>query len=166
MRTLPRLHGGRLISWPAWVLLMLVIYFGLWSTPTVGAIYKWVDENGKVHYSDQPPPEEEDSQEIDIESNSSSPTPTLTDEEHRQKRKRLLDAYSKERADKEAEQAKTAAAEEKRRIWCARANDELRQMKQAGYLYDYDESGQKVIYSKEKRETATRQYAAEIEENC
>ena len=165
MRTQPIQPGGLARIWPKRLLLTLVTCLGLWSGPASGAIYKWVDENGKVHYSDQPPPEES-SEELDIESDSSSTTPSLTDEEHRQKQQRLLDAYAKERADKKAERAKVAEEDEKLRVWCARAKDELRLMKQAGYLYDYDESGQKIIYSKEKRESATRAYAAEIEEKC
>lgn len=35
-----------------WLLIGLVLVLGL----TAGAIYKWVDQEGKVHYSDQPPP--------------------------------------------------------------------------------------------------------------
>ena len=165
MRTESIQLRGLVRIWPGDLLLTLVICLGLWSGPALGAIYKWVDENGKVHYSDQPPPEES-SQELDIESDSSSTTPSLSDEEHRQKQQRLLDAYAKERADKKAERAKAAEEDEKLRVWCARAKDELRLMNQAGYLYDYDESGQKIIYSKEKRESATRAYAAEIEEKC
>ena len=28
---------------------------GFWAYPAPAAIYKWVDETGKVHYSDKPP---------------------------------------------------------------------------------------------------------------
>ncbi len=160
---LPRLVRFLLVS----LLLMLFVplVMGLLGTPALGAIYKWVDENGKVHYSDKPPPEE-GAQEMDIESDPAASTPSLTDAEHRQKQQRLLDAYSKERADKNAERAEADKKERERLVWCARAKDELREFKEASYLYDYDESGEKVIYSKEARESATREYAAEIERNC
>ena len=67
----------------------------------------------------------------------------------------MLDAFTKERQEKEAEQAKLEEEQKERRIWCARAKDDLRELKEASYLYDYDDSGEKVVYSKEAREKAT-----------
>jgi|GEM_PF-3548172 len=43
------------------VLLLLLI-----CSVTVAEIYKWVDESGKVHYGDAPPPEEADTQSVEI----------------------------------------------------------------------------------------------------
>ncbi len=38
--------------WTA-VLLMIAIQFG--ATQAIAGIYKWVDENGVIHFSDKPP---------------------------------------------------------------------------------------------------------------
>ena len=38
------------------LIVIIAIVFCLIVTPTVGGIYKWKDENGKVHFSDSPPP--------------------------------------------------------------------------------------------------------------
>ena len=40
-------------------------------------VYRWVDENGVVHYSDQPPPDQSDADIVDVDTGStfSSPTP-------------------------------------------------------------------------------------------
>ena len=147
------------------VLFLVVVVAGILIPETSAAVYKWVDENGKVHYSDKPPPQGE-AQELDVESAPSTSTPALTDEQRLQKQQRLLDAFAKERADKKAEQEKLKKEKQERKIWCARARDELRQLKEAAYLYDYDESGEKVIYSKEAREKATREQEAQIKKYC
>ena len=47
-----------------------VAIFGFWilSAPASESIYKWVDENGSVHFSDHPPPEVNKSEKLRIES--------------------------------------------------------------------------------------------------
>ena len=110
--------------------LLLIVLTALWVAPASAAIYKWVDENGKVHYSNKPPPEE-DTQEMEIESDPGAGTSTLTDEERREKQQRLLDAFEKERGEKEAAQAKAEQEKKERKIWCARAKDDLRELKEA-----------------------------------
>jgi len=127
-------------------------------------IYKWVDEAGRVHFGDRPPAEGAEPVELDVSPAPAAPAPS--DAERAEKRRRLLEAFAKERAEKEAaiEQAKQEKAE--RAANCARARERLRKVREATYLYDYDESGNRVIFSDEQREEATRQAKAEVERWC
>ena len=145
--------------------LALFALSGYFNSESQAAIYKWIDDNGKVHYSDQPPPASQ-AEEIDVDTAPSAPTNGLTDEQRQQKQQRLLDAFTKERADKKATEEKATKAAEERKSWCVRARDELRQLKEATYLYDYDESGEMIIYSKEAREQVAREQAARIDKYC
>ena len=36
--------------------LMIVIVMLIWALPASAEFYRWVDENGQTHFSDQPPP--------------------------------------------------------------------------------------------------------------
>ena len=101
-----------------------------------------------------------------MDSRPSATTNDLSDEQRQQKQQRLLDASAKERADKKAAEEKVTKTVEQRTIWCARSRDELRQLKEATYLYDYDETGEMIIYSKEAREKATQEQEARIDKNC
>tara|TARA_B100001123_G_C14908137_1_gene866645 strand:- start:195 stop:677 length:483 start_codon:yes stop_codon:yes gene_type:complete len=160
------LRAGNYEKYRSFGLWLVLFAFFAFSGPECHAtIYKWTDENGKVHYSDQPPAAVK-AEEMDVDSEPSATTNGLTDEQRQQKQKRLLDAFAKERADKKAAEEKVSKAAEERKIWCARAREELRQLKEATYLYDYDQTGEMVIYSKEAREKATQEQAARIDKNC
>lgn len=52
----------------------LPIFLLLFSTAAFGALTKWVDEKGKVHYSDQPPPAN-----VKAEVLRSTPSPAASD---------------------------------------------------------------------------------------
>lgn len=147
------------------VLALIVVVSGCWAGAVAGAIYKWVDDQGKVHYSDKPPAQS-DTQEMDVKSDPAAGTPGLNDDQRRQKQQRVLDAFAKERAEKEAERAKLAEEKKEQKEWCASARNELREIQEAGFLYDYDENGEKVIYSKEARAKATGDLEGRISKNC
>ena len=146
-------------------LLLVVVVSVCWAYEVIGAVYKWVDDNGKVHYSDKPPAQQ-DIQEMEVEHAPSVTTPGLTGEQRLHKQQRVLDAFAKERADKKAEQDKLAQEKQERKVWCARAKDELREISEAGYLYDYDENGEMVVLSKERRAQATSEAEAQIKKKC
>ncbi len=133
-----------------------------------GEIYKWMDKHGKVHYSDRP--RSEGSEKIrlkdnpEIESGATGAAPT--DAERREKRRRLLEAFQQERAEKQAAAAKKTAEKKELRKKCTMARQELREMKEAGYLYDYDESGNRVILSKDERAKAVADLKRKIDKRC
>ena len=128
------------------------------------AIYKWVDENGKVHYSDKAPTD--DTPQMDIAAGLASTGPTLTDTQRKEKQRKVLDAFEKERNDKEAAAGAVVKEKKERKVWCLRANEELAQFRAAGYLYDYDEDGNKVVFSHEQRAVAEKDYEKRIKKLC
>ncbi len=85
----------------------LVIAFWVVLAAGAGPIYKWVDEAGNVHYSDQPPPEEYESEELILES-----APSADDVREAQERLDTLKAKSAGRSEK---RKATSAAEEAER---------------------------------------------------
>ncbi len=147
------------------------IIFLLLVTPLYtsgGEIYKWVDKHGKVHYGDRPHSEGSEIIQLkdnpEIESGATGAAPT--DAERREKRRRLLEAFQQERAEKQAAAAKKTAEKKELRKKCTMARQELREMKEAGYLYDYDESGNRVILSKDERAKAVADLKRKIDKRC
>lgn len=39
-----------------WVFLLILVLMGAFNTSALAQIYRWTDANGKVHFSDKPPP--------------------------------------------------------------------------------------------------------------
>ncbi len=69
--------------------------FVLYFEDTSAEVYKWVDEAGNVHYSDQPPPQEYESEELILE-----PAPSADDVREAQERLDTLKAKSVAREQK------------------------------------------------------------------
>ncbi len=143
--------------------LLLTIAMIYPPSQAAGEIYKWVDEYGRVQYSDKP--NSKNSEEISITTTQSSPT-LPSDEERRQARDRLLEVFREDR-----EQARINAAEEKSSKTthlsnCRLARSQLEQLQQAQYLYDENAAGERVIYSESERNAAVDRANANVEKWC
>lgn len=128
-----------------------------------GSVYKWVDHNGKVHYGDRPA-QGTDSLRLEVE----TPKSTTSDisNARREKQRRLLEAFELEDAQEEAEQAQRKREKQKRKLACARAQDKLERMRNAGYLYRYNDEGERVIYSDSERREATEEAQDAVRQLC
>ncbi len=67
----------------------LIIAFAAGLAAEAGQVYKWVDEDGNVHYSDQAPPEGHEAEELILDS-----TPSADDVRDAQERLDTLKAKS------------------------------------------------------------------------
>lgn len=118
-------------------------------------VYRWVDEQGKVHFSDQP--NSGGAQKLEI----SEPKPGSAgidqeqlDTERKIQQERLLDAYREEREARQQERNAAEQAERQRASNCAYARNRLREygnsrlyepLEDGGRRYlDYDERQQEI----------------------
>ena len=131
------------------------------------AVYRWVDEKGKVHFGDRP--QSGAAEELDIP----DPPPVRSernqkriDAERREKRQKLLDLYRDEREGKQRERTKKAAQESKRESKCVAARNKLKQFESYGYLYEPLADGSRRILSNSERREATEEARAEVGHWC
>lgn len=99
-------------------------------------VYKWVDEQGRVHFGDRPPAEQ--GEPVDLPA---SPPPSAPPSDSVPDRGRLLRMYEQERQDKQRKQAEQATADAERRRECDRTARTLRLYQRVGPLYDTLEDG-------------------------
>jgi hypothetical protein len=129
--------------------------------PCHAEVYRWVDEQGQVHFDDQPP----DSSTRSFKP--ASPSGQGGGEDQRmEKTRKLLNAYESERQQAREQAAERRENEEKRRRQCVEAKDDLRQYQEAGSLYRLDEEGKRVWYSNAEREALIAQYREAIAKWC
>lgn len=143
--------------------LAMVLLAAVWGQAQAG-IYKWVDDSGSVHYGDRAPAE--GSRQIDVDTRPIDGGDKAVAAQRREKRRRLLDAFTKEREDKQAMEAKRRQEKKEHKQQCREMRDHLRRMLEAGYLYETDEAGKKIIYSAEQRRSATQTYQEIIGKYC
>ncbi len=130
-----------------------------------GGIYKWVDENGKVHYSDRPVGKGVESVKVPTGGRASSvAAPTM--QQRREKQQRLLKAYERKRNEKKSAKLKAAKAKAKAKRNCVLARDRLKSIADAGYLYRVGEDGRRQPLSAAARTAAHAQAEALVKQWC
>ena len=125
-------------------------------------MYKWVDENGRVTYSDQPPVGKVRNTEVITIPGAANPGAArqLVDQ----------DAQFKKRQD-DAAKAQAAAAKkeelEKQKVDnCTRARAQLRALRDSTPLVQINEKGERIVLDAAAREAESRRVETFIEEHC
>lgn len=122
------------------------------ATSAQGQLYKWVDESGKVHYSDTPPPAKTKSSKtlsIPNQPAAEAPAGKSIAEQEKDYRKRMSEAADAEAKKKaEDEQAKIRAAN------CQTARNNLKTLEETGRVYTYDAKGERVYMDDAQRQKA------------
>jgi hypothetical protein len=119
------------------------------GSAALGAMYKWVDENGRVAYGDTPPAG------VKAERMSSGPAPAdpaaVRDMANKDAeiRKRM-----QQRNDDDAKVQKDRVDENLRRTQCQQAAGRIRSLRQDANVYRYNEKGEKVFLDAAGRENS------------
>lgn len=112
----------------------------LFAVPANSQIYKWVDKNGKVQYSDQPPPRgiSKNEKMLDIPS---SPEPTNEDESITKDLMEKEREFKERRAAREETRIKQQAEVEMKKENCLKAQSNLNLLKNSERLSVPDGNG-------------------------
>lgn len=138
------------------------VVFCLAAGPCQAEVYRWVDEQGQVHYEDQP----RDSKTRKLSPPSAPVDGAAADSQRMEKTRRLLNAYESERQQAREEKAERRKQTEEQRRKCIRAKDDLRQYEESGSVYRLDGEGKRVYYSDAEREALIAKYREAIAEWC
>lgn len=132
----------------------------LFSSGLSAAVYQWVDENGKKHFSDTPPPDKTQAKDI-----SDSLKPANIDESSSERRK-LKEVFSKPSA---AEQAyennkKQQGMSEKEQQYCIYLRNRLQKISRRVMFVDDD--GNDVKVSEQERKQRVKDLEKLIRKRC
>ncbi len=124
-------------------------------------VYKWVDENGEVHYSDQP--NNTTAQQVPLQA---APPPDPNAQKRQEQSGKWLKIREEERQLKAEEAAKAKQHEEERQQQCLQAKVQLKNYDRARYLYKPEEGDKEIILSDNERKAATEELKESIESLC
>lgn len=128
-------------------------------------IYKWVDDNGQVHYSEKAPDKTRAAKEIRLPRYTPSAA-TVSPEQRKQQRSNLLRAFDEERKLRNEAKAKKDQQDARRRHNCILARDKLKNYQRATVLYDLDEKGKRIYLSDTQRSRAVANLKSRINHWC
>ena len=126
--------------------LAALLLAGLSTVSAAGELYKWVDKDGKVHFSDKPPPASAKQSEQLAVPRANEPFKESDSESAAERAARLRQAAEGIQADRQARQKNQAEINQnkaRRAAACRQAQDELRQFETANRKYLVDENNQR-----------------------
>lgn len=132
------------------------------ALPVSAGVYKWVDEQGRVHYGDRP--ESQRAAPVEIRPPAGSPPPAPRDRGDRQRR--LSNTLESDRVKRLEDRRRQEARKAELTQRCNLARDRMRRFESAGYLYDLDAAGERRVLNETQRRQATRKVQADIEKYC
>ncbi|GAB4295445.1 MAG: DUF4124 domain-containing protein [Thiohalomonadaceae bacterium] len=145
---------------------LLLSLLTLCLSPAFAAgVYKWVDEQGQVHFGERPPARTQ-AQELQLKVPAAAPAAAPTEAERRDNEQRLLRAFEEEREQKKAQERKNREDQARRERNCAIARDRLRRYRSAGSLYDLDRQGNRVTLDEDQRAAAEQRAEQEVARWC
>ena len=145
----------------------LSVFTLLLNMAQAATVYKWVDEDGQVHYGSKP--KQKNAEKVKIKNryiDSETATPALSAEERAAKQKKFIDALDAENKSISEAKRQKQKQEELRNSRCNAARDQLRRQESASALYDLDEKGNRVLLDKKQYEKAMAQAQERVKKWC
>lgn len=121
----------------------LLVLMLLSGAAGAAGVYTWTDEQGKVHYGDQPG--NAAAREIILPA---APAPDAGQRERLQKQQKLLEVYEAEREEKREQASKRIIEQQQREQECKAARVRLKQYEQSGGLRTINTDGTERQLSK------------------
>lgn len=145
------------------VLTLFIVFLVVQAVNVNAEIYKWIDENGRVHYDDKPPvTEKKELMDINEEANSVE----VLSADRADKRKKLLDAIDEDRQLKKDKEEKAKKKKTELTKKCHHARDNLKSYQRSSYVYDLDKDGNRVVLPSSARDSIIASLKKQIEANC
>ena len=149
------------------IIIVTLLGFFVLSGVAHAEIFKWVDANGKVHYSDQKSSTQ--AQTLNVKTGVSTLDQTSDDVEQRLLyQQKYVNYLQSERLERQEKRQQAQQAADKKKKLCAALQDQLKSYNQGKYRwYELDEaSGERKYLSDEQIEAKKQELQTEIKSNC
>ncbi len=145
--------------------------FGFWiiSVSATESIYKWVDEDGNVHFSDHPPRQASKAEELRIESAPSDDVVREAQEKRDSLKTKQQTSHEQRSAAREQTRLQTESEQvqrDDRQRRCAKAHEQIQSLDHHMPIYYVDETGNRVFLDDKKRADLIEFYHREIAMFC
>lgn len=150
----------------------LLIFLVLASTNASAALNKWVDVDGKVHYSDSPPPPDAkllrttpgtSNSKVDGGSAPSGEPPAAKTIVEREAEWKKAQQAKKEAEKKTAQQQ---ADEEAKKNYCNGLQNNLRALREASRIVEYDAAGNRFYMDDKQRQQRVEKTQQDFSTHC
>ncbi|MEW6314336.1 MAG: DUF4124 domain-containing protein [Pseudomonadota bacterium] len=136
----------------------------LFSVTAAAQIHKWVDVDGNVHYTDQPPPKEIKGQILKIPDRATTdgtlPGKSTAEQEMEFRKRRVEQEETATKQQQEETAAREGAAN------CAQATQQLNALRGGARMTRFNEQGEQVFLDDSARQEAIKQTQKAVDSWC
>lgn len=150
-------------------ILLMVLMFSVVCGAIHAEIYKWVDENGKVHYTQTPPGKSAEKMDIKEQETTTSTVPGQQDHapSSLENQKKYSDYLEQERLERKEKREQKKQEKAEARSKCHNARAQLGDMEQGGILYyELDENGERKFVADQRVEARKNKLRDYLRKNC
>jgi hypothetical protein len=137
------------LRFPLFFAALLGVCMAVAPTASHAILYKWIDENGRVVYGDQPPPHAKPEK---LNASIGPADPNAVRE--MASKDAEIKKRQQQRADEAAKTAKDESDGKKKLDQCVQARGRIKTLRNDTAVYKYNEKGDKVFYDAADRERA------------
>ena len=127
-------------------------------------IYKWTDENGKVHFSDKPVGEK--SKTFDVKVKPSTPVSAKSRDERKQRAEGFMRARQEEREERNKKIAAKKKLKALRKVNCKKAKKEYNEFSRARAVYYKNKDGTRDYLDPARMKKENTKMKADIKKWC
>ena len=142
---------------------LISVFMLILMLPAQAGVYKWVDENGKVHYGDKPTTDA--ANEVKVNKTKSTEG-SRNSAERKNLQQRFLKAREDERNEKNKARAEAKQKRAETKLRCTQAKKEYDKYRYAGAIYDKGKDGERKYLSFKKREEYERSLSDAVQKWC
>ena len=145
---------------------ILVLLLWIFQVTPLGAhaeVYRWVDEQGTMHFSDKP---NRHTSAEKIEIKTGAVNKDASQERRLKDQKHLLSVLEEERKIKQQKQIEKQKKKEEKKKSCKKARETLNEYLTSGQLYDLDKEGNKIYLSDDEREQEIKKATDAVDYWC
>jgi hypothetical protein len=144
------------MRWTGAALLMLL------AMPAAAeGVYRWVDEQGRVHFGDRPAGA--DSRPVELPGGATVDADAAA---RRERQRQLLEAFEQDRREHRERSEQARQEQAARAARCARARDQARVLEVAGRVYEMDAAGNRTYLSDAARDETLARAREAVERWC
>ncbi|VAW61166.1 hypothetical protein MNBD_GAMMA08-3156 [hydrothermal vent metagenome] len=146
--------------------IILFASLALMSSMSFAGIYKWVDDEGNVHYGQQRP-KDASSQKMNVPQHAPRDTSSYKRPGQKDANAKTNNAQANGSAKKEPEKKKETKAEKKRRLAaCAQTREKLTRMESIGRIRVVDKDGNTTYMSQKQKEERMAKDRKSLAKHC
>ncbi|NOU00411.1 MAG: DUF4124 domain-containing protein [Gallionella sp.] len=144
----------------------LLLLLLLCSTNAFPASYKWVDENNRTHYSEQPPPNIKAKVLTSVSGGNNAAASSPAAPKSIAERAAELDKAKQAKKEIADKMAQKQAADDVLKINCDNAKRNLASLQDGIRLVEIDANGERSYLNDEQRQQRTTKAQQDVKENC